>query len=59
MQGVEQQVRDRLKGGYTVFYRVEPVYESGILRPVQIKIEAYGTDGWQRLETIDNRLREN
>ncbi len=58
MQGVEQQVRNQLRDGNTVFYRVEPVYESGVARPVEIKIEAYSTSGWQRVETINNRLEE-
>jgi RHS repeat-associated protein len=55
MKRIETQVRDAVKAGETVDYRVTPIFEDSSLIPKYIKIEAKGDKGLVITRTLENK----
>jgi hypothetical protein len=54
MKRIECQVRDAVRAGETVDYRVTPIFEGNSLIPKYIKIEAKGDKGLEIKQTLEN-----
>lgn len=55
MKRIESQVKDAVRAGETVDYRVTPIFEGGALIPKYIKIEAKGDNGLEIKKTLENK----